>query len=272
MSSYWEERLIKQQDNLHDKTEAEGIRELRKKYKQALRDTREDMSALYDEILAEAIDGKIKPNDLYKFNRLFEMRGNLNSTLQRLGKEEIDIFTKQFLGMYQLSDNLIFRFLTSIGALQGIKGSSFTMEQEGAAQKVLESVWCADGKHWSTRVWRDMDTLQQRVEKGLFDNVSRGVPKDRMVETLINDFNVLFHSADRIMRTELTYVQNQAACDRYRASGIERYKIIAALDDRTSQECREANNKVFRFEEAVVGVNMPPLHTNCRSTIVPLIE
>ena len=70
MSNYWEERLIKQQDNLHDKTEAEGIRELRKKYKQALRDAKEDMSALYDEILAEAIDGKIKPKD-------YENRANL---------------------------------------------------------------------------------------------------------------------------------------------------------------------------------------------------
>ena len=272
MSNYWQKRLIEQQDRLHDITEEQARSELRKKYKQALRDTKIDISELYDLILKEAVDGEIKPNDLYRFNRLFNMRSNLNKTLQKLGQEEIDVFTKQLLGMYQLSDNFIFNFLASINVINGYKSSSFTMEQERAAQKVIDSVWCADGKHWSNRIWRDKDRLQQRIEKGLFDNVSRGVPKDRIVESIMEDFNVEFHSADRIMRTELTYVQNSAASDRYKSSGVDRYKIVAALDDRTSQECREANGKIYRFSEAVVGETMPPLHTNCRSTIIPIIE
>lgn len=272
MSNYWYDRIIDEQEKVFHTTEQQANKELLKRYNQALKDTKRDISDLFDDIIKEAIDGEIRPNDLYKFNRLFQMRSNLNRTLQVLGKQENDIFEKTFLGMYQLSDNIIFNFLASISKISDYKSSSFTMEQEQAAKKVIDSIWCADGKHWSDRIWRDKDRLQQRIEKGLFDNVSRGISKDRMVEELINDFNVEFHSADRIMRTELTYVQNSAASNRYQSSGVDRYKIVAALDDRTSQECREANGKIYKFSEAVVGETMPPLHTNCRSTIIPIIE
>ena len=32
------------------------------------------------------------------------------------------------------------------------------------------------------------------------------------------------------------------------------------------------NGKIFLLDEAVTGVNMPPLHPYCRSTIAPVVE
>ena len=44
------------------------------------------------------------------------------------------------------------------------------------------------------------------LEKGLVDCVSRGVSKDELVKTLMETFNVGYRKADRIARTELSYV------------------------------------------------------------------
>ena len=150
--------------------------------------------------------------------------------------------------------------------------NSFTMEQQNAAEKVLESIWCSDGKHWSDRIWSNKNKLQDRIEKGLMDCISRGVSKDELVKTLMDDFGKGFSDADRIARTELTYVQNQAAKDRYEAAGIKKYQYLAEIDSRTSNICKELNGKEFNFTVSSVGVNMPPMHTNCRSTIIPVVE
>jgi hypothetical protein len=44
------------------------------------------------------------------------------------------------------------------------------------------------------------------LEKGLVDCVTRGVSKDELVKTLMETFNVGYRKADRIARTELSYV------------------------------------------------------------------
>ena len=79
-------------------------------------------------------------------------------------------------------------------------------------------------------------------------------------------------SADRIVRTELTRIQNQATADTYRQAGIEKYQYLAIEDDRTSEACQELDGKIFRLDEAVIGENFPPIHPNCRCSIIPVVE
>ena len=38
------------------------------------------------------------------------------------------------------------------------------------------------------------------------------------------------------------------------------------------EEMIELNGKEFNFTVSSVGENMPPMHTNCRSTIIPVVE
>ena len=73
--------------------------------------------------------------------------------------------------------------------------------------------------------------------------------------------------ATRIARTEATRVFNEAAGDRYKKAGIERFRWQAVMDERTSDICTELNGKIF-----LMSAPKPPSHPNCRSTIVPVIE
>lgn len=272
-SNYWERRIQEQTDLLFDKTLLDTEKELKKKYKQALEDTLADIKDLWDKLQKESADGVIRPNDLYRYNRYFQVKNNLNERLKRLGLSEDKIYRRKFMNTYFDTQDMLSEYVAYLTKQPQMKSTnSFTMEQQNAAEKVLESIWCSDGKHWSDRIWSNKNKLQDRIEKGLMDCISRGVSKDELVKTLMDDFGKGFSDADRIARTELTYVQNQAAKDRYEAAGIKKYQYLAEIDSRTSNICKELNGKEFNFTVSSVGENMPPMHTNCRSTIIPVVE
>lgn len=142
----------------------------------------------------------------------------------------------------------------------GFDSKGFDFAQDDVIKKIIDSVWCSDGKHWSNRIWTNKDALQQRIEKGLVDCVSRGLPKDEVIKQLKEDLNVGFNQSDRIVRTELTHVQNQACYNRYKEAGVEKFQFLAEIDGRTSETCREHNKITYNMEDGVVGVNIPPLH------------
>ena len=255
MSNYWQKRLQKQQDILYNKAQAELEEELVRLYREAFQGIQVDAEVLWSEI---AEQGKAQVNNLYRYNRYYQLMNNLNQILSTLGEREVKITENKLLQLY-----------SSTGlTLESVEGISFALVNTDTAQKVIDSIWCADGLHWSDRVWRNKQALQQLIEKGLIDCVARGVSKDEMVKTIMKNFGTGFAQADRIARTELTHVQNQAAKDTYEANGYTQYEFLAAMDERTSDICKELNGKIFNFTDAVVGENFPPCHPNCRSTIV----
>ena len=154
----------------------------------------------------------------------------------------------------------------------GFDSSGFTFSQDKVIRDIIDSIWCSDGKHWSNRIWSNKDALQQRIEKGLVDCVSRGLSKDEVVKQLMDDLNVGFNQSDRIVRTELTHIQNQACFNRYADAGVDKFQFLAEIDSRTSTICKEHNNKIYRMNEGKTGINIPPLHPNCRSTIIPVFD
>ena len=66
--------------------------------------------------------------------------------------------------------------------------------------------------------------------------------------------------------------KNKAEIEAYEEMGIKKFKYLAVLDSRTSEICRDMDGKIFDVKDAVQGENTPPLHPNCRSTIVPYIS
>jgi hypothetical protein len=58
----------------------------------------------------------------------------------------------------------------------------------------------------------------------------------------------------------------------YDECGIERYEFMATLDNRTSTVCAGLDGKIFDLKDKEVGVNYPPLHPHCRSSVAPVID
>ena len=66
---------------------------------------------------------------------------------------------------------------------------------------------------------------------------------------------------------EATYLVNQERVQIFKYYGITKVIFKALIDERTTEECREMNGKVFNIDDLVLGENLPPIHFNCRSVI-----
>ena len=84
--------------------------------------------------------------------------------------------------------------------------------------------------------------------------------------------DTLYYQAARLVRTETNYAMNQAHLNGYKEAGIKQYKFLAFIDHRTSPQCKRLDGQTINADDATVGDNMPPMHPNCRSTIIPIVE
>lgn len=76
-------------------------------------------------------------------------------------------------------------------------------------------------------------------------------------------------SIERFSRTKHTEVMNRARVDYFDESGVvAAYQYSAVLDDVVSDLCASLDGKIFEAGEEPV----PPLHFNCRSTLVPVTK
>ena len=60
--------------------------------------------------------------------------------------------------------------------------------------------------------------------------------------------------------TESAAIATEAEKACYKELDVDEYKIIATLDKRTSQICREMDGKHFPVSEMKAGVTAPPFH------------
>lgn len=254
--TYWEKRIVTQTDRIYNKTVQEAEVELRKLYRESLKANEQQMIDVWNSI-KDSENGEVKPNDLYRYNRYFSISKALQESLRQLGDKEVNVYQRAFESAYKSQ----YEFITKMLKEKGITfKSSIMLDYSNGVQEVLNSVWCADGKNWSSRIWTNKALLVNKLEQGLIDCVARGVSKDILVTQIKQDFNTGFFNADRIVRTELTYVQNQACMNRYKDAGIKEFQFLAELDGRTSDRCKELNGKIFKMKDAVVGENVPPIH------------
>ena len=70
----------------------------------------------------------------------------------------------------------------------------------------------------------------------------------------------------------MNFVQHYAAKDLLEAAGLDEYKFIAVLDSRTTPRCQALDGTLHLLEEYSPGINAPPMHPRCRSTISAVVE
>lgn len=246
MPTYWEAR---EQEALYNELLKEGEKQLIAQYRRSAYTVLSLLLDLY-------AGGVPTITDIYKFNRYYELLGLLNNDLKALGAKEVAITTTLLTDMYIKNKAIIG------------DGNMLLPTSPREVEMVINKIWCADGKHWSSRIWTHKDELANKLRNGIVDCISRGVSKDELTKELMRIYGTEFYKADRIARTELNYVQNQSTLNRYKEMGVEKYKILSTHDGRTCDKCADLDGKIFPIDKAEIGVNFPPFHARCRDTIV----
>ncbi|MFP7202204.1 minor capsid protein [Lysinibacillus halotolerans] len=293
MSTYWEKRaenLVKQQitkDNkfasklakeytklgamiekeiasYYSKYASEDVIEYRRMLEQ-LTDTERDL--LYKDYQSFASKypkyAHLMPvrESIYKLNRLEGLQLNIQLKLYEIGAIEEAEYQNHLEAAYTL------------GYLQTLKGldnpqtffsvNSFTMQQ------ALTNKW-VEGGNFSDRIWSNKEKLIKTLTTEIRDAMIRGESYKDMVQLIQHRMGVGKFNAKRLVHTESAYMMTQANGQAFQDAGIKRYEICAVIDHKTSKICRELDGQVFEFSKMKVGINYPPFHSFCRTTIVPV--
>lgn len=234
MSAYWRDRLERQKNLLLGKSIEETNTHLAIIYQSSIRDIEKDMKALLFDIKKE--DG-VKINDLYRYNRYWEMRSDINQRLTSLGQKQIEIMDKDLVDMYMkvqeyFNENPKFLAHTvTNGRAERVREMSMAPVDlhdpivSLKANEAVNSLWCADGLYWNDRVWNNMALLQERLESGITDIIVRGTSPDELIKQLAQEQGQqAFNRSDRLVRTELSHIYNYAAAERYAEAGCNGYE------------------------------------------------
>lgn len=140
---------------------------------------------------------------------------------------------------------------------------------ERQLSQMADAKWF-DEKRFSDRLWEDKEALERALRRTLAQGINLGWSAKQMANAIGNALNAALSAIVRLVRTEANRVQNMALMAAYKENGVERYEYVAIMDERTSEICEGLNGKTFLVAEAEPGVNMPPMHPNCRSSTIPL--
>ena len=128
------------------------------------------------------------------------------------------------------------------------------------------------GENYSDRIWQNTDLLASRLQKTLAVAIANGQGVQKTARCMRYDYDVNQYYAERLIRTESNHFHNEGELEAYKQMGFEYFQFLATLDSRTSEICAEMDGKKFKVSEGIPGNNVPPLHPNCRSTIVPYFK
>lgn len=141
-----------------------------------------------------------------------------------------------------------------------------------AVNMILSTEWAS--RNYSDSVWNNTQALADKLD----ETITRGFISGKSLSEIAKDLAELTafgqFAAERLVRTETTFFNNQAALQGYKEVGVEKYVYVATLDIRTCScgkhgrpSCGELDRKVFLISEQEPSVNCPPMHAFCRCTV-----
>lgn len=143
-------------------------------------------------------------------------------------------------------------------------GINFSLIPNKAIDEMLASKW--HGEQFSNRVWNNTAKVAEQSQKIITEGLMSHAGYTQMAVKLAEIMETSKYNAQRLVNTQVSHFMNMAELKAYEELGIEKYKYLATLDERTCESCSPLDNKIFKVSEAVGGVNYPPMHPNCRCT------
>ncbi|MFV0552263.1 MAG: minor capsid protein [Anaerorhabdus sp.] len=197
-----------------------------------------------------------------RVTRLQALNTNIEAVLNQLYKsnhEKIgDAAAKEFEEQY-------YRQLFDIDQYYGVHFNFSALDYQTIKEAVTMPI---NGANYSERIWRQNQDLSYKLRTALMNTIVTGKNPAELVKGVAKDFDVKKYEAYRLLNTEASTVHSTATMNAYEADGIDQYEILATLDSKTSQICREMDGKVFDVVKRKQGENAPPFHPNCRTTTV----
>ncbi|PFY36880.1 minor capsid protein [Bacillus toyonensis] len=296
-TEYWLKRTSEIANNVW-KSEDEIQKELTDIYEDAMEQVAKEVESFYTKystkhgMTLEEARKKVTATDLADFDkkirRLAAKSRNKNITQQEIEQfellrakytvtrldllmNEIDLALIRAYGEQQITME---EHLKQVAAetyyeTSGLVANFVRLPEEELIQ-IITVPW--SGEEFSDTLWKNKTLLVFNLRKTITSGLIRGASVQQMARELRKTVGNSKYASERIIRTETGYVMNETTAKSYIDNGMEQYEFMANVDSRTSKVCKRLNKKVYNVSERQIGVNFPPMHPNCRSFIVPVIE
>ena len=168
-------------------------------------------------------------------------------------------------------EDSVYKTAYEVQTMQG-KYTQMQGPNEKEINEIIKKPWTEDGKEFSTRIWENKQKLVQTLTREMTRAFILKESTSEITQRITKRFNVSYNETKRLIETETAYIQEKAMLDTYDKLNVEKYEILAVLDSKTSEICRQMDGKVFERKDAKAGITLPPFHCYCRSTTIPYID
>lgn len=202
-----------------------------------------------------------------RISRKEKMLADIYQTMIQLAQDE-NVKLSDFL-----QDTVKVNYYESCFRMQRGFGIGFNVAKinDNLVRQILNYPWSE--KHFSEAVWGHVDHIAAVARA----QISLGFVKGSSVQEISKNIRQIMDSGkyatERLVRTECKYFANQGELAAYKENGIQKYRFIGGSEGSTgSCGCEALNGQVFHVEDAVAGVNFPPIHPNCLCTVVAAFD
>lgn len=195
-----------------------------------------------------------------KVSRLELLKAELGLEINSLTSDLDEVFDKARRSEY----------LAEFKRQAGILGIS-----SKGAKKRLDSILNADfyGQNFSSRVWGKTG-LQAILQRDVFASLNRiytdmnGYQKE--MKLLANKYGTSEYNAKRLIKTEIARINSDTDHAMLKDNGFTHMIFVA--ESGACDICRPLNNTAVPIDKVEKGVNMFPMHPNCRCSAYGHIE
>lgn len=139
-----------------------------------------------------------------------------------------------------------------------------------------------DSKLYKTTInkkWNEISYIERFHGKGIEDiEVLEKLLKDVLInnkrpQDFAKDLDKLINKgqyhAERLLRTESTGMVTGMRLEEYSRLGYTSVMVLSSMTATTCDYCRNYDHSIVSILNANIGINIPPLHPNCKCVIVP---
>lgn len=192
----------------------------------------------------------------------------LNSMLFQIDKILIELAGSQQLTFEDvLSEKYEAMFYQTgyMGMMSGI-AATFTTINQRAVREAINYNW--SGEMFSERIWNNRNTLVRKLKETIVQGLIRGESVQKMARNLKKQMNSSYKNNLRLIRTETAQVLSQATAKGYEQMEVAKYIFMSELSKTVCDVCGGLDGKEFDLNDRKTGVNYPPIHANCKCTVI----
>ena len=245
--NYWQERILKDEEKAQRIAEIYGKKE-QALYKNLLKDIEKEVDALYTKVKAGE---PITRTELWQYEHYKNLRSTIYQQCGQLGMDQV-----------KLTETALDKIVDQVLGVDWRDNSPTAMFNRIQTKQYINQAW--SGQSYSSRIYSNANTLASKLEKGISDMICLGKSPDEVKKMIMDQMNVSYNVANRLIRTEASYTFNTANKERYIEMGAKKIEVFIEKD--ACDECQELAG-VYDAEL----VPLVPVHPNCRCCYLPVV-